>query len=165
MIRNAFDENYREILVEWLESHSGDVRLSEDSNMDETRISITPLGSNTCPLLIASRNGSTQIHLGKSIHFDEIDDLRSDDGAKLTTKMSGHEFRSLLDAVLSGSVRETVMYKQDVIIKSSGEVQLNGKTYKTRTTTLRALFCRPDRRVDHVYSRAVAAPGSLSNRL
>lgn len=150
-MNNDFDIKYRDVLVSWAAENGARVELIDSSKINETNISIKPANEKSCPIFIASRNGSTQIHIGKYIVFDEIDGLVATDGAVLSSILSELEFVALLNTVLAGNVYEEIKLAKGEMISSRGYIEFNGKKYCLRSRDLFSLFKVSDQTVSVIY--------------
>lgn len=151
-MNNDFNAKHGGVFREWVKAHQGDCfELMDQSTPDELVIKISPKNIKACPMLIASRNGSTQFHLGKKIWFDEFDALHSDDGTVLSSKLSERNLIDLLDAVWKGQVVEHISYRKGLPIISKGSVVVGGKEYQIKIQSLVGIITKPDKKDEIMY--------------
>lgn len=152
MIDNDFNEKYRNVVARWAVERQ--VEVIDQSAADEVQVVIKPKIDQACPLYIASKNRSTQIHVGRNIMVDEVDGLYANDGSVLTSVLSEPQFILLLDAVLAGNVREQIKLRRGVVISSNGCVTVGGKAYCVQYRKLAGMFMKPDEVLDITYGQS-----------
>ena len=151
-MNNDFNTKHGFVFREWVKARQGDYfELIDQSTHDELVIKINPKNIKACPMVIASRNGSTQIHLGERIWFDEFDALHSDDGMVLNSQLSERNLIDLLDAVWRGRVVEHISYKKGLPVISKGSVEVGGKEYRIKIQSLVGIITKPDKEDEIAY--------------
>jgi hypothetical protein len=104
-----------------------------------------PTNPRACLLVVVSKNGSTQWHIGRTIWFDEVDGLGAAATRRLTSELTREQLNALLDSVWNGNVSETIHKHNGVDIASHGEIAINGIAYGVRRhRKLSQLFLKAD---------------------
>lgn len=143
---NDFDSKHRAELIRWLEAKPADrFQLIDESVPGTTRLVMKPRNPRACPLLVASKNGSTQWQIGRTIWFDEVDGLGAAGTGRLTSELTPAQLNALLNSVWNGAVKETIRRHNDVDIASNGEITIDGIAYGVRRhRKLSHLFLKAD---------------------
>ena len=120
----------------WTGSNKLRIKVAAASEDGVESLTLTPQNAGGAEVRFFSSHGSVQVHVGKAIRFDEIDALVSDDGAKLSSLMSDEMLADFLAAIFSGHVSETLGTVGGDIVSNSGEIEINGKVFRIRSSSI-----------------------------
>jgi hypothetical protein len=144
----------RSCLLAWIATKpNGRISLVEEPLSGGTRIACSPTGEQkACPFSVATKNGSTQWHVGRAIVFDEVDGLYARGSLKLTSEMTNLQLTAFLDALWDGKVSERIWEYRGEVMASRGSIIIGSNTFGiARHRKLSHLFVKADKRLDYSY--------------
>lgn len=138
---NDNPNEFSQMLTNWVNTDLHDkVLFIVKKRNRHIEYSIVPKTPGACPIkILVSDVGGYVVLLGDSLQFE------SEDGYQID------EVLQILGAVVAGKVRETLWYRGNEIIKSTGEVDAGQVQFKRKRSRLSAIFLKPDSRVEMKY--------------
>lgn len=125
------------LVREWLALRSDFCRFEESESEFELCWKVRPLAPDACPfeLRIGKRDGGFDVSLGRGLSLQDL-------------PASPQDLKSILDAIESGQILETVVETRGRLVESRGEVRSGSRVWHSRRSDLHGWLLRLFRGAD-----------------